>query len=142
MSASQYAETNNTATKPRLPVMMVQFRGEMLRGDLLIREGTHWRQESSMLASWGWFSRCRMPQIDTRIAADFLTRCFAPAETVALFLRRKNPAATTQRIVTLETVLAMLEFRRRFEIPAELCSVRAREIAATALRMIGRRKLA
>jgi hypothetical protein len=39
-------------------------------------------------------------------------------------------------------VITMLELRRRFEIPAALCSARAREIAATAQRMIARRKTA
>jgi hypothetical protein len=38
-------------------------------------------------------------------AKDFLTRCFAPGETIALLLRRENPASTTQRIVALERVL-------------------------------------
>jgi hypothetical protein len=42
----------------------------------------------------------------TNIAADFLTRCFAPGEAIALFLRRENPAATMQRIVPLERALA------------------------------------
>jgi hypothetical protein len=45
-----------------------------------------------------------MPRIDTRIAADFLTRCFAPAETIALVLRREK---TQQRIVPLERALAL-----------------------------------
>lgn len=44
-----------------------------------------------------------MPRIDTRIAADFLTRCSAPAETIALVLRRDK---TQQRIVPLERALA------------------------------------
>jgi len=44
-----------------------------------------------------------MPRVDTRIAADFLTRCFAPAETIALVLRRYK---TQQRIVPLERALA------------------------------------
>jgi len=51
-----------------------------------------------------------MPQHRTQnpanIAADFLTRCFAPGETVALFLRRENPAGILQRIVPLERALA------------------------------------
>jgi len=51
-----------------------------------------------------------MPQHRTQnaanIAADFLTRCFAPGETVALFLRRENPAGIFQRIVPLERALA------------------------------------
>ena len=44
-----------------------------------------------------------MPRIDTRMAADFLTRCFAPAETIALVLRREK---TQQRIIPLERALA------------------------------------
>jgi hypothetical protein len=44
--------------------------------------------------------------------------------------------------VPIDDVITMLEVRRRFEIPAALCSARAREIAATAQRMITRRKTA
>jgi hypothetical protein len=51
-----------------------------------------------------------MPQHRTQnaanIAADFLTRCFVPGETIALFLRRENPAGILQRIVPLERALA------------------------------------
>jgi len=39
------------------------------------------------------------------IATEFLTRCFAPGETIALLLRRENPAAITQRTVLLERAL-------------------------------------
>src|ERR1035437_5308467 len=39
-------------------------------------------------------------------AAEFLTRCFSPGETIALLLRREVPSATIQRIVQLETALA------------------------------------
>jgi hypothetical protein len=45
--------------------------------------------------------------MNTKFAAEFLTRCFAPGETVAILLRRDNPASTTQRIVTLEQVLSL-----------------------------------
>jgi hypothetical protein len=41
-----------------------------------------------------------------QLAADFLTRCFAPNETIAVLLRREVPASTTQRIVALERALA------------------------------------
>jgi RepB DNA-primase from phage plasmid len=44
--------------------------------------------------------------------------------------------------IRLDDVITMLESRRRFEIPAALCSARAREIATTAQRMIARRRLA
>ena len=40
------------------------------------------------------------------IAADFLTRCFAPDETIALLLRRENPSSTLQRVVPLKRALA------------------------------------
>ena len=39
-------------------------------------------------------------------AKDFLTRCFAPDETIALLLRTESPAKTQQRVVTLEQALA------------------------------------
>ena len=42
----------------------------------------------------------------TAATAKFLTRCFAPGETIALLLRREIPHSTIQRIVQLETVLA------------------------------------
>jgi hypothetical protein len=44
--------------------------------------------------------------------------------------------------IRVDDVITMLESRRRFELPTALCSARAREIAATAQRMIARRKLA
>jgi hypothetical protein len=44
--------------------------------------------------------------------------------------------------IRVDDVVTMLESRRRFEIPAALCFTRAREIAATAQRMIARRKSA
>jgi RepB DNA-primase from phage plasmid len=75
-----------------------------------------------------------------------------------LALRREdkpNPRYYAQRTVdmasarlwllegtTVSDVVAMLESRRRCEIPAEHCCARAREIAVTAQRMIGRRKFA
>jgi len=42
----------------------------------------------------------------TSTAADFLTRCFAPGETIALLLQREVPSGTLQRIIQLETALA------------------------------------
>ena len=42
----------------------------------------------------------------TATTVDFLTRCFAPGETIALLLRREAPSATIQRIVQLGTALA------------------------------------
>ena len=42
----------------------------------------------------------------------------------------------------IDDVITMLEVRRAFELPSALCSARAREIAATAQRMITRKKIA
>ena len=42
----------------------------------------------------------------------------------------------------IDDVITMLHERRRFELPAALCSARAREIATTAQRMVARRKIA
>jgi RepB DNA-primase from phage plasmid len=42
----------------------------------------------------------------TSTAADFLTRCFAPDETIALLVRRESPNKTLQRIATLGHALA------------------------------------
>ena len=44
--------------------------------------------------------------------------------------------------IPINDIITMLEVRRRFEIPAALCSARAREIAATGQRMIARQKTA
>lgn len=41
-------------------------------------------------------------QVDTRVAAEFLTRSFLPNETIALLLRRTSPALIVQRIIRLE----------------------------------------
>jgi RepB DNA-primase from phage plasmid len=37
-----------------------------------------------------------------QLAEDFLTRCFAPGEFIALLLRREKPVSVTQRVVLLE----------------------------------------
>ena len=44
--------------------------------------------------------------MNTIIAKDFLTRCFNPAETIAVLLRRENPTSVTQRVVRLEQALS------------------------------------
>ena len=44
--------------------------------------------------------------MNTQTAYEFLNRCFQPGETIAILLRKENPASTTQRIVRLEQALA------------------------------------
>jgi hypothetical protein len=47
----------------------------------------------------------RRGPIDPGIAAEFLSRSFAPSETVAIVLRRGSPATIVQRMVTVERAL-------------------------------------
>jgi hypothetical protein len=44
--------------------------------------------------------------MNTSIAREFLTRCFAPGDTIAILLRCELPASTTQRIVAFGKVIA------------------------------------
>jgi hypothetical protein len=44
--------------------------------------------------------------MNTKLAHEFLIRCFLPGETIAVLLRKEDPASTTQRIVRLEQALA------------------------------------
>src|ERR1700761_8935062 len=44
--------------------------------------------------------------MNTSMATEFLARCFAPAETIALLLRREEPVRIAQRIVRLEQATA------------------------------------
>jgi hypothetical protein len=68
---------------------------------------------------------------------------------------KPNPAYYAERTVDVASawlwlkdglpiadVVTMLQVRRRFQIPAKLCSARAHEIAFTAQRMIARKKIA
>ena len=41
-----------------------------------------------------------------KVAVDFIIRCFAPGETIAVLFRRENPVAATQRVVSVESALA------------------------------------
>jgi hypothetical protein len=106
------------------------------------RPGKHSNSESD----WAWVS----DQLAHGKDAVKLTRELA-------FRRsdKPNPVYYAQRTVDvasarlwliegirIDDVITMLESRRRFEIPEALCSARAREIAATAQRMIARGKRA
>jgi RepB DNA-primase from phage plasmid len=104
--------------------------------------GRHSRSESD----WAWVSHELAHDKD----AMKLTRELASSRS-----DKPNPLYYAQRTVDvasarlwliegvhIDDVITMLESRRRFELPAALCSARAREIAATAQRMIAQRKSA
>jgi hypothetical protein len=104
--------------------------------------GKHSHSESD----WAWV----LSELSHRRDATKLTRELALRRT-----DKANPEYYAQRTVDvasarlwlaegapIDDVITMLKFRRRFEIPATLNSARAREIAATALRMVTRSKTA
>jgi hypothetical protein len=106
------------------------------------RVGKHSTSESD----WAWVSRGLS---DGRDAAK-LTKELASRRS-----DKPNPLYYAQRTVDVasarlwmlegvphEDIVTMLESRRRFEISATLCSSRAREITATAARMIVRKRIA
>jgi hypothetical protein len=110
-------------------------------------------------------ARRSTPHKDSHSEQDWAWACHELAQgkdaaklTHELALRRAdkpNPVYYAQRTVDIASarqwflegapigdVITMLSERRRFELPSALCSTRAREIAATAQRMVARRKLA
>lgn len=104
------------------------------------------RKHSNSEGDWAWVSS----QLRQGKDAAKLTR-----ELAARRSDKPNPLYYAQRTVDVasahlwllegirtDDVITMLEFRHRFDIPSALCSARAREIAATAERMIARRKTA
>lgn len=104
------------------------------------------RKHSNSESDWAWVSS----QLRQGKDATKLTRELAARRT-----DKSNPRYYAQRTVDvasahlwllegirIDDVITMLECRRRFDIPGALCSARAREIAATAERMIARRKTA
>jgi hypothetical protein len=104
--------------------------------------GKHSNSESD----WAWVSH----ELAQGKDAVKLTR-----ELASLRSDKPNPLYYAQRTVdvasarlwliegiAIDEVVTTLESRRRFELPAALCSARAREIATTAQRMIARQKIA
>jgi hypothetical protein len=107
-----------------------------------MQPGKHTHSEQD----WGWV----LHELSHGKCAESLTRILA--ERCA---DKPNPLYYAQRTVDMasarlwliggapvDDVITMLVERRRFELPAAVCSSRAREIATTAQRMIARRKTA
>jgi len=93
---------------------------------------------------WAWVAQ----QLSLGVDAGELTEMLAARRS-----DKSNPLYYAQRTIdvasarlsllegtAIEDVIAMLESRRSAEVPASLCSSRAREIATTAQRMIERTK--
>ena len=95
---------------------------------------------------WAWVcARLTHGQDARKLTHELIVRRSDKADPVYYAQRTVDVASACLWLaegIPSDDVITMLEVRRRFEIPAALCSARAREIAATAQRMIARRKTA
>ena len=104
------------------------------------------RKHSNSESDWAWVSGSLRQGKD----AATLTRELASRRSDKpnpLYYARRTVDVASAHLWLLEgirtdDVITMLECRRRFDIPSALCSARAREIAATADRLITRTKTA
>jgi hypothetical protein len=95
---------------------------------------------------WAWVVR----ELAHGKDAGKLTRALAerrPDKPNPLYYAQRTVDVASARLwfiegVPMADVITMLQVRRRFEIPSDLCSARAREIALTAQRMVARMKIA
>ncbi|HTV05952.1 MAG TPA: RepB family DNA primase [Acidobacteriaceae bacterium] len=103
------------------------------------------RKHSHSESDWAWVSH----ELAHGKDAVKLTRELAsrrPDKPNPLYYAQRTVDVASARLwliegIRIDDIITMLESRRRFEIPTVLCSARAREIAATAQRMIARRKI-
>jgi hypothetical protein len=95
---------------------------------------------------WAWVcARLTHGQDARKLTHELIVRRSDKADPVYYAQRTVDVASACLWLaegIPIDDVITMLEVRRRFEIPAALCSARAREIATTAQRMIARRKTA
>jgi hypothetical protein len=95
---------------------------------------------------WAWVcARLTHGHDAARLTHELIVRRSDKADPVYYAQRTVDVASACLWLaegIPIDDVITMLEVRRRFEIPAALCSARAREIASTAQRMIVRRKTA
>jgi hypothetical protein len=95
---------------------------------------------------WGWVcARLAHDMNATKLTQELASRRSDKSD--PLYYAQRTVDVASARLwlgqgIPIDDIITMLEVRRRFEIPAALCSARAREIAATAQRMIARRKTA
>jgi hypothetical protein len=104
------------------------------------------QKHSHSEADWGWVcARLTHGQDARKLTHELIVRRSDKADPVYYAQRTVDVASACLWLaesIPIDDVITMLEVRRRFEIPAALCSARAREIAATAQHMIARRRTA
>jgi RepB DNA-primase from phage plasmid len=104
------------------------------------------RKHSSSESDWAWVSQ----ELTNGLSAAKLTKALASRRSDKpnpLYYAQRTVDVASARLwmlegVPLEDIVTMLESRRRFEVSSTLCSARAREITATAARMIARKRIA
>jgi len=104
------------------------------------------RKHSNAESDWAWVSgQLRQGRDAAKLTRELAARRSDKPNPVYYARRTVDVASAHLWLVEgirIDDVITMLESRRRFEIPAALCSSRARGIAATAERTIARRKTA
>ena len=95
---------------------------------------------------WSWVCLQLTQGTDAgKLTRELATRRSDKANPLYYAQRTVDVASARQWLLDgapIDDVITMLHVRRRFELPAALCSARAREIATTAQRMVARRKIA
>ncbi len=104
------------------------------------------RKHSNSEGDWAWVSsQLRQGKDASKLTGELASRRSDKPNPLYYAQRTVDVASAHLWLlegIRIDDVITMLECRRRFEIPSALCSARAREIAATAERMIARRKSA
>jgi hypothetical protein len=106
---------------------------------------TSWKHSHSE-DDWGWVcARLAHGQDASKLTHELAARRSDKSD--PLYYAQRTVDVASARLwladgISIDDIITMLEVRHRFEIPAALCSARAREIAATAQRMIARQKTA
>ena len=104
------------------------------------------RKYSNSESDWAWVSSQLRQGKDAAKLTRELADCRSDKPNPLYYAQRTVDVASAHlwllEGIRIDDVITMLECRRRFDIPSALCSARAREIAATAERMIARRKTA
>ena len=117
---------------------------------MLFRHAVHARKQptkhSTSEGDWAWVSGELARGNDAvKLTRELASRRFDKPN--PLYYAQRTVDVASARLwlldgVPTDDIITMLQFRRRFELPAALCSARSREIAETAQRMITRRKIA
>jgi hypothetical protein len=104
------------------------------------------RKDSHSEADWAWACHGLAQGKDAgKLTHELASRRSDKPNPLYYAQRTVDVASARQWLLEgtpIDDVITMLHERRRFELPAALCSARSQEIAATAQRMVARRKIA